>query len=179
MNGDDLPTGVFVGLGTKVSGTQLDFRQGGMEPTERTLDFTIQGSGFFAVQVEDGLGERIRAHQGRQLRLNANRELVLANSNGRRLVPAVTIPEDVPEENITVTADGIVSFIQRTNPRSRQLELTIFPTLLGSSPWVRICSWKPPPAVKPSTPRRPKMVRGTFCRALKLPTWTPPKNSST
>ena len=55
VNGDIRPTGVFVGLGTKVSGTQLDFRQGGMEPTGRTLDFTIQGSGFFAVQVEDGL----------------------------------------------------------------------------------------------------------------------------
>ena len=37
VNGDIRPTGVFVGLGTKVSGTQLDFRQGGMEPTGRTL----------------------------------------------------------------------------------------------------------------------------------------------
>ena len=119
MNGDIRPTGVFVGLGTKVSGTQLDFRQGGMEPTGR-LDFTIQGSGFFAVQVEDGLGVNGLAYtRAGNFALNANRELVLANSNGRRLVPAITIPEDVPEENITVTADGIVSFIQTDKPKKQ------------------------------------------------------------
>ncbi len=136
VNGDIRPTGVFVGLGTKVSGTQLDFRQGGMESTGRTLDFTIQGSGFFAVQVEDGLGLNGLAYtRAGNFALNANRELVVANSNGRRLVPAITIPEDVPEESITVTADGIVSFVQNGQTQEAgQLELTIFPNTSGLQP---------------------------------------------
>ena len=88
VNGDIRPTGVFVGLGTKVSGTRkrLQARRHGAHRTN--LDFTIQGSGFFAVQVEDGLGLNGLAYtRAGNFALNANRELVVANSNGRRLVP--------------------------------------------------------------------------------------------
>src|SRR5947207_6141438 len=41
--GDISPAGVFVGLGTKVSNTQLELEQGRMERTSRPLDVGIAG----------------------------------------------------------------------------------------------------------------------------------------
>src|SRR4051812_6822256 len=46
-NGDLRPTGLYVGLGTKVSGTQLDFRAGSAKNTGQELDLLIDGPGFF------------------------------------------------------------------------------------------------------------------------------------
>lgn len=43
-NGDQRPTGLYVGLGVKVSGTQLDFSQGAPLTTNRTLDVMIDAS---------------------------------------------------------------------------------------------------------------------------------------
>src|SRR3954467_11191609 len=47
--GDEPPAGVFVGLGTKISNTQLDLEQGSLENTGRPMDVGIQGQGFFKV----------------------------------------------------------------------------------------------------------------------------------
>src|SRR5436853_5218928 len=44
-NGEIAPSGIFVGLGTRVSNTQLDTEQGSMESTARPLDVAIQGNG--------------------------------------------------------------------------------------------------------------------------------------
>ena len=54
-NGDQKPTGLYVGLGVRVSGTQQDFGQGSPVPGSKT-DMMIQGRGFFKVSVEDSLG---------------------------------------------------------------------------------------------------------------------------
>ena len=50
-NGNRRPTGLYVGLGVKVSGTQVDFGQGSPNPTDRPLDIMIDGEGFFQVEV--------------------------------------------------------------------------------------------------------------------------------
>src|SRR5688500_4900337 len=50
-NGDISPAGVFVGLGTRISNTQLDLEQGSLENTGRNLDIGISGQGFFKVKV--------------------------------------------------------------------------------------------------------------------------------
>src|SRR5436309_10493251 len=47
------PAGIFVGLGTKISNSQIDLEQGSMENTGRNLDVGIQGQGFFAVKILD------------------------------------------------------------------------------------------------------------------------------
>src|SRR4051812_45943148 len=52
-HGDKRPTGLSVGLGVKVSGTQVDFQQGTLINTGRDLDLAIEGLGFFKVHVED------------------------------------------------------------------------------------------------------------------------------
>src|SRR5215470_15277150 len=46
-DGQQRPTGLFVGLGTKISGTQINFEQGPAINTGRQLDLMIDGPGFF------------------------------------------------------------------------------------------------------------------------------------
>src|SRR5438270_11954587 len=55
--GDVSPAGIYVGLGVKVSNTQLDTEQGSMENTGRQLDVGINGQGFFRVKVLPTLGD--------------------------------------------------------------------------------------------------------------------------
>src|SRR5437588_12137612 len=59
QEGDVAPSGTFVGLGTKISNTQIDLEQGSLESTNRPLDVGIQGNGFFAVQLINGVGDGI------------------------------------------------------------------------------------------------------------------------
>src|SRR5690606_9379862 len=107
-NGDQRPTGLYIGLGTKVSGTQLNFEEGAAIPTGRPLDVRIQGAGFFQVQVEQARSaDQIAYTRAGNFALNADGEIVLANDQGRRLVPAIQIPDDhIPP--ISIESDGRV-----------------------------------------------------------------------
>ena len=106
-NGDQRPTGLYVGLGTKVSGTQVDFSQGSPRNTGRDLDFLIDGNGFFQVEVEDDTGEGLAYTRAGNFAVNSNGELVLANDQGRRIAPGIEIPEEATK--VDVTSDGVVS----------------------------------------------------------------------
>src|SRR5207237_7766092 len=55
-SGDISPSGIFCGLRTKISNTQIDLEQGSLENTNAPLDIRIQGNGFFGVKVLDALG---------------------------------------------------------------------------------------------------------------------------
>ncbi len=106
-NGDQRPTGLYVGLGVKVSGTQQSFEQGPPLATGRELDLMISGQGFFRVQVEPEISaDGVAYTRAGNFALNADRQIVLANDQGRRLLPDVTIPENA--EKIEVGADGFV-----------------------------------------------------------------------
>jgi flagellar basal-body rod protein FlgG len=107
--GDRRPTGLYVGLGVKVSGTQVDFRQGDAINTSRDLDLMIDGLGFFRVRIEDEQGGFGYTRAG-NFALNADGELVMANDPGRRLDPAIQIPPDAI--NVTVSSDGRVQVLQ-------------------------------------------------------------------
>ncbi len=109
--GDKRPTGLYVGLGVKVSGTQNDFSQGAPITTNRDLDLMIEGQGFFKVTVENSLGGGVAYTRAGNFALNANGEIVLANDQGRKLDPNITIPSDaIPP--LKVSADGKVSVLQ-------------------------------------------------------------------
>lgn len=110
-NGDQRPTGLYVGLGVKVSGTQVDFEQGPLRNTGRELDVAIEGRGFFQVQVEDDRAANGVAYtRAGNFTRNADGELVLATDQGRRLEPNITIPDDA--ESIQITSNGEV-FVQQ------------------------------------------------------------------
>jgi len=132
MNANDEPSphGILVGLGVLVSGTQLNFATGSIDPTNRKLDLAIDGEGFFQVRTFSN-GDEVTAYTraGNFVR-NANGNLVLANSEGSLLEPPITIPEDTPEDSIAVGRDGRVSIIPPGGGSQRtevgQLELARF-----------------------------------------------------
>lgn len=100
------PLGSQVGLGVALSNTQILFRQGSAIATGRSLDAMIQGDGFFQVELPGGGTGYTRA--GNFIR-NADGELVLGNSQGYRLEDSPTIPEEVPEDKISISTDGTIT----------------------------------------------------------------------
>ena len=126
-NGDQRPTGLYVGLGVKVSGTQVAFNQGSPTPTERPLDVMIDGNGFFKVTVENELGGGTGYTRAGNFTLNADGDIVLATDTGRRIDPVITIPPDTTA--ISITADGQVAVLQPGNTQPTvigQFELAAF-----------------------------------------------------
>jgi len=128
VNGDQRPTGLFVGLGVRVSGTQVDFTQGAPIASGRPLDVTIEGLGFFRVQVQDSLSaDGIAYTRAGQFTLNADGQLVMVNDQGRRLQPDVTIPDDATE--VVIDSNGQV-FVRQPGAveltPAGQLETSVF-----------------------------------------------------
>jgi flagellar basal-body rod protein FlgG len=105
---NSFPTGLATGLGVKVSGTQLDTRQGPAEQTGMTYDIMIEGDGFFVLQIPDSFGGGIGYTRAGNFTRNADGELVLANQPGYRLIePEITIPPDAT--GVSIGTDGVVS----------------------------------------------------------------------
>jgi flagellar basal-body rod protein FlgG len=105
--GDRRPIGTYIGLGVKVAGTQLDFRQGVAQETGRHLDILIDGGGFFEVEIEDTVGEGLGYTRAGHFTINEDGEMVLASDDGRRLLPNIIVPEDAI--SVDITTDGVVS----------------------------------------------------------------------
>lgn len=116
-NGDQRPTGLYVGLGVKVSGTQVQFSQGSPIATDNPLDLMIEGAGFFQVAVDDDLGGGIAYTRAGNFTLNADGEIVLANDQGRRLEPVIALDDDVLQ--IAIDRNGRI-FVLR--PGQTELE---------------------------------------------------------
>lgn len=135
-NNDERPTGLYIGLGTKVSGTQNNFEQGSPIKGNK-LDLMIEGNGFFRVAVQDSIAPGGIAYtRAGQFTLNSDGEMVLASDQGRRLDPPITIDGDVTD--VSVDASGQV-YVQRPGVSEPelvgQLQITNFvnPTGLKST----------------------------------------------
>jgi flagellar basal-body rod protein FlgG len=156
--GDQRPTGLYVGLGVEVSGTQQDFTQGTPISTTSSTDMMIAGRGFFKVRVEDSLGAGGVAYtrNGNFVR-NSEGDLVLANSDGRYLDPAINIPVDA--RDVAVTADGRVIYTapgQAEPQEAGQLQISVFVnpeglSSVGSNLWVESAASGPPIDGEPGT----------------------------
>jgi len=97
-----LPSGLQLGTGVRIVGTQKDFTEGSMQVTEQSLDLAINGRGFLQVVLPNGQTAYTR---NGQLQLNSNGALV--NSEGYLLQPQITLPTDT--QSITIGKDGTVS----------------------------------------------------------------------
>jgi flagellar basal-body rod protein FlgG len=116
--GEVSPAGIFVGLGTRISNTQLDLEQGSLERTDQPFDVGISGQGFFRVRVMDGVGDGFAYTRNGAFFVNSEGEVVLGMKDGYKLEPPITIPPGVTEVNIST--DGTVSVL-----RSGQLAPTV------------------------------------------------------
>jgi len=128
INGDQRPIGLYVGLGTRIGGTQLDFTQGSPTSTGRDLDVAIDGLGFFRVRTQDAIGGGFAYTRAGALTLNSDGEVVLASNQGRRLEPNIVIPEGAVRP-ISITPDGrvLVSVPPAIEPEEvGQIETAVF-----------------------------------------------------
>jgi len=95
-------TGLQVGLGVRSSASEVIQQQGDFNTTGNPLDLTIQGQGFFQVQMPSG---EIAYTRSGAFQLDSTGTIV--TSDGYQLQPAITIPPSAT--NITIGNDGTVS----------------------------------------------------------------------
>jgi len=105
--GDIRPAGIQVGLGTRISNTQADFTIGSPQATGNDFDVMINGEGFFKVAILPDQGDGFGYTRAGNFFRNRDGDLVLGNSDGPRLEPAVNVPEGVT--GIEISADGNIS----------------------------------------------------------------------
>ncbi len=106
-NGDERPAGLLVGMGTRLSNTQLDLTVGNPVLTDRPLDLMINGDGFFKVAINRGEAAIGYTRAGNFF-VNSEGDIVLGNASGPRLEPGITLPTDA--EDISVSEDGTVYY---------------------------------------------------------------------
>ncbi|MCF6391644.1 flagellar basal body rod protein FlgG, partial [Mycobacterium sp. MBM] len=108
----ELPSGLQVGTGVRIVGTQKNFAAGSLLTTEQPLDLAINGRGFFQIMQPDGTTSYTRDGT---FHLDSNGQIVTAN--GFALEPAIVVPADA--QTFTVGQDGTVSVTIAGNPAAQ------------------------------------------------------------
>ena len=103
--GTTIPSGVQLGTGVRVAGTQKDFAVGSLQTTNNDMDVAITGSGFLQVSLPDGTVGYTRNGQ-----LHLDQDGQLTTSQGYVLEPAITIPADALR--VSIGKDGTVTATQ-------------------------------------------------------------------
>jgi len=96
------PTGLQIGLGARTAASEIIQLQGDFNQTGNPLDMTIQGQGFFQVQLPTG--EIALTRSGA---FHLDQTGIIVDAQGNQLQPAITIPSSAT--NITIGSDGTVS----------------------------------------------------------------------
>ena len=96
------PSGLQIGLGARTAASEIIQTQGDFNTTGNPLDMTIQGQGFFQVQLPTGEVAYTRAGA-----FHLDSTGIIVDANGNQLQPAITIPPAAT--NITIGTDGTVS----------------------------------------------------------------------
>jgi flagellar basal-body rod protein FlgG len=99
-----VPTGIQVGHGVKVAGTQRMFSQGALQQTGEVSDLAIQGEGFFRTLLIDGTYGYTRDGS---FKIDSDGQIV--TNNGYRLMPEVVLPDEFVRESLAVSQDGRIS----------------------------------------------------------------------
>ena len=108
----ELPSGLQLGTGVRIVGTQKNFTAGSLQTTEQPLDMAIDGRGFFQILQPDGTTSYTRDGT---FHLDSNGQIV--NASGFALEPAIVIPNNA--QSITVGTDGTVSITVPGNPAAQ------------------------------------------------------------
>ncbi|MBO6203868.1 MAG: flagellar basal-body rod protein FlgG [Selenomonas sp.] len=98
------PTGLQVGLGTRVAATQRVITQGPLQTTDNPTDVGIQGEGYFRITLPDGTTGYTRDGS---FKLDSQRRMV--TTDGYLLADGITFSENSPVDSIVIAGDGQVS----------------------------------------------------------------------
>ena len=157
----NIPAGLQVGTGVRPVATARLFTQGNLQQTGNSLDFAVNGQGFFQVQMPDGSTGYTRDGS---FHVDANGNLV--TSNGYAVQPAITIPANA--QSVTVAADGTVSVVQQgsatpANVGSIQLVTFMNPAglqALGQNTYIETAASGTPSTGTPGTNGRGTLQQG-------------------
>ena len=128
--GQTSTTGLYIGLGTQVSNTQLNFTQGSLEQTTGELDLAIEGDGFFKVQTYGAIGNGEAYTRAGNFMANVNGEMVLGTLDGPVLDPPIIIPDGA--SGVTITTDGrVTALVEGDEVEVGQIALYKFPNPNG------------------------------------------------
>ncbi|MBH3427779.1 flagellar basal-body rod protein FlgG [Pseudomonas alkylphenolica] len=108
----ELPSGLQLGTGVRIVGTQKSFTAGSLQTTENPLDMALDGRGFFQILQPDGTVSYTRDGT---FHLNSDGQIVTAS--GFALEPAIVVPPEA--QTFTVGRDGTVSITTAGNPASQ------------------------------------------------------------
>ena len=108
------PTGIEVGLGARPTAITKQFTQGNFKETGNNLDMAITGNGFFQLQLPDGT---IGYTRNGAFKLDGQGQVV--NSDGYKLIPEITVPEN--SVAVAIGSDGIVSVVQAGEQEPTQI----------------------------------------------------------
>ena len=104
-NATQVPTGIQIGLGSRLAAVTKIFTPGDFTQTGNELDMAIEGDGFYQVQLPDGGTGYSRS--GSFKKDSTGR---VVTSDGYPLLPAISIPSNATKVNIG--NDGTVSVMQ-------------------------------------------------------------------
>jgi flagellar basal-body rod protein FlgG len=127
--GNQVPTGVQIGLGAMLAASQKVFLQGDLEQTQNQLDVAIQGNGFIEVDMPSGTKAYTRAGS-----FKTDSQGRVCTSDGYLIDPNVTVPQNTTA--ISITSDGTISaqIANQTNPQQiGTIQLYSFPNPAGLS----------------------------------------------
>lgn len=110
----EAPSGLLLGTGVKVVGTEKLFTQGAITQTGNSLDVAIQGNGFLQVSLPDGT---VAYTRDGSLHEDSTGQVVTAD--GYPLVPSITLPANV--NSITIGTDGTVSATSNGSTAATQI----------------------------------------------------------
>jgi flagellar basal-body rod protein FlgG len=147
-----LPTGLQVGLGSRVAATTRNFSQGTLQQSSSDYDVAIKGKGFFQVTMPDGGTGYTRDGS---FQVDASGQMV--NVSGMVLQPGITIP--VNAQKVTISQDGTVSVTvpgQAATQTVGQIQLADFINPAGLEPrgqnlFAESASSGPPQAAAPGS----------------------------
>jgi flagellar basal-body rod protein FlgG len=107
--GNQVPTGIQIGHGTRTVATQRLFTQGDFQHTQNDLDIAIEGAGFFQIIQPNGEVAYTRAGN-----FKIDGEGRMVTPDGYLIEPNITIPVDTLA--VAIGTDGTVSIMQAGQP---------------------------------------------------------------
>lgn len=107
-----LPSGLQLGTGVRIVGTQKIFTTGSLQTTDQPLDLAVNGRGFFQILMPDGT---VGYTRDGSFHLNSDGQVV--TSQGFPLEPAIVLPPEV--QTFTVGEDGTASVTTFGNPNAQ------------------------------------------------------------
>ncbi|MDA8163406.1 MAG: flagellar basal-body rod protein FlgG [Desulfobacteraceae bacterium] len=118
VNGNQVPTGIQVGMGSKPAAVEKIFTQGDLAETGNDLDWAIQGPGFFKV-VHNGQEYYTRAGMFKR-----DSDGYIVTSEGDRLQPEFAIPPETA--TLTIDQDGLLTAKDANQNILASTQVTLF-----------------------------------------------------